>query len=69
MTDKLYLWRIHLRGHRLWTHAPDAESALQNLTEQTGEPLVEYCLEWEPPANTDGSPLTDAERKQIWEKY
>lgn len=62
MPDKLYLWRIKLRGHPLWCHAPDSAAAMADFIKQTGEPLDEYCLEWEEPKNLDGSAIADAER-------
>ena len=65
MPDKLYLWRTRVRGYSLWCHAPSNYDAIQILTKQVGEPLEEYCLEWEV-VNLDGSPITDAERDALW---
>jgi hypothetical protein len=69
MPDKLYLWRIKVRGHRLWCHAPDADAALVDFIKQTDEPLGEYCLEWEEPKNLDGSPIDPAERAAALRNY
>jgi hypothetical protein len=67
MPDKLYLWRIKLRGHPLWCHAPSSAAAFADFTKQTGEPIVEYCLEWAEPKNLDGTPITESERRKLWD--
>lgn len=67
MTKKLYLWKIKLRGQWLWCHASSSEEALSNLTKETGEPLEEYCLEWQEPKNLDGTPVSDTERRELWD--
>lgn len=66
MVDKLYIWRIRLRGHPLWCHATDPTDAIRILSEQTGEPLEDYGLVWEEPKNLDGTPVTEAERARLY---
>jgi hypothetical protein len=65
MNPPLYLWRINLRGHILWCHAPSSEAALKNFIIQTGEPLEEYCLEWHSPKNLDGTEVSPAELQAL----
>lgn len=69
MPPKLYLWRIRMRGQRLYCHATDTTAALADFAKQTGEPVEEYCLEWEEPKNLDGTPVTAAERDALWESH
>ena len=66
MSKKQYLWRVKVRGTWLWCHASSDGEAIRILSEQTGEPLEEYCLEWQEPKNLDGSPITDAEYNALW---
>lgn len=65
MNPKLYIWKIKLRGHTLWCHAPDSAAAMADFIKQTGEPLEEYCLEWQQPKNLDGTPITESERRKL----
>jgi hypothetical protein len=62
---KNYLWRIKLRSHPLWCHAPSSGAAMQEFIKQTGEPLDEYCLEWRKPTNLDGSELPESEYRHL----
>lgn len=66
MSDKKYIWKAKVRGHWLWCHARTNYEAINILSEQTGEPLEEYCLEWEDPRNLDGSKVTEAEWRHLW---
>lgn len=66
MSQKKYIFVIRLRGQRIWCHATDPTDAVRIFTEQTGEPIEDYGLEWEQPKNLDGSPITEAERSALW---
>lgn len=69
MTQKLYLWRIKVRSQWLWSHASSSTEALKILSEQTGEPLEEYCLEWRKPCNLDGTEITPCELHDLTGAY
>jgi hypothetical protein len=62
---KKYIFKIKVRGVWLWCHASHAVQAIVILSKETGEPLEEYCLEWQRPKNLDGSEITDAEYDAI----